>query len=212
MTYYLMSLGPEVWHFFQNEYQTTSTLPTDHDERKAYITNAKAMNSITSGITDFEFTKIMHCTSAKEMWEKLVGLYNGNSKVKKAKLQTHRRQFESLRMEDEEDIAAYLLRVAEVVNSLKGLDEKVEESTIVQKVLRSLPDRFDSKISAIEEAKDPDTLKMDELHGILTAYEMRKGGPSSQDATFKASRSKKGKERNDFSDESDVESELAQFV
>ena len=65
-----------------------------------------------------------------------------------------------------------------MVNSLKGLDEKVEEGTIVQKVLTSLPDRFDSKISAIEEAKDLDTLKMDELHGILTTYEMRKGGPS----------------------------------
>ena len=81
MTYYLMSLGPEVWHFVQNEYKTTSTLPINQDERKAYIANAKAMNSITSGITDFEFTKIMHCTSAKEMWEKLVGLYDGDSKV-----------------------------------------------------------------------------------------------------------------------------------
>ena len=99
-----------------------------------------------------------------------------------------------------------------MVNSLKGLDEKVEESTIVQKVLRSLPDRFDSKISVIDQAKDLDTLKMDELHGILTAYGMRKCGPSSKDASFKVSRSKKGKERNDCSDESDVESELTQFV
>eukprot|EP00253_Pinus_taeda_P008340 PITA_08340 len=115
-------------------------------------------------------------------------------------------------MEDEEYIVAYLLRVAEVVNSLKGLDEKIEESTIVQKVLRSLPDRFDSKISVIEEEKDLDTLKMDELHGIVTTYEMRKGGPSSKDAAFKASKSKKGKKRNDCSDESYVESELAQFV
>ncbi|WP_369124372.1 hypothetical protein, partial [Actinobacillus pleuropneumoniae] len=72
-----------------------------------------------------------------------MGLYNGDSKVKKAKLQTHRRQFESLKMDDEEDIASYFLRVAKVVNSLKGLDENIEESTFVQKVLRSLPDRFD---------------------------------------------------------------------
>ena len=107
MTDYLMSLGPEVWHFVQNEYKMTTTLPTNQDERKAYITNAKAMNSITSGITNSDFTKIMHCTSAKEMWEKLVSL---DSKVKKAKLQTHRSQFESLRMEDEEDIVAYLLK------------------------------------------------------------------------------------------------------
>ncbi len=132
MTYYLMSLGPEVWNFCQNEYRATSTLTIDQDERKAYIANAKAMNSIASGITDSEFTKIMLCNSAREMWEKLVSLYDGDSKIKKEKLQTHR-QFESLKMEEEEDIAAYLLRVAEVVNSLKGLDEKVEESTIVQK-------------------------------------------------------------------------------
>jgi len=154
----------------------------------------------------------MNCNFAKEMWDKLVGLYDGDSKVNKAKLQTHRRQFGSLKMEDEEDIASYFLRVAEVVNSLKGLDEKIEKSTVVQKVLRSLPDRFDSKISTIEEAKNLDALKMDELHGILTAYEMRKSGPSSKDAAFKASKSKKGKERNDCSDDSDVESELAQFV
>eukprot|EP00253_Pinus_taeda_P032376 PITA_32376 len=139
----------------------------------------------------------MNCNSANEMWDKLVGLYDGDSKVKKAKLQTHRRKFESLNMEDEEDISSYFFRVAEVVNSLKGLDEKIKDSTIVQKVLRSLPDRFVSKISSIEEAKDLDTLKMDELHGILTTYEMRKGGPSSKDAAFKASKSNKGKERND---------------
>ena len=91
MTYHLMSLGPEVQHFLQTEYEVTSALPTEQDERKSYIANAKAMNSITSGITDSEFTKIMHSNSAREMWEKLVGLYDGDSKVKKAKLQTHKR-------------------------------------------------------------------------------------------------------------------------
>eukprot|EP00253_Pinus_taeda_P035728 PITA_35728 len=117
----------------------------------------------------------MNCNSAKEVWDKLISLYNGDSKVKKAKLQTHRRKFESLKMDDEEDIASYFLQVAEVVNSLKGLEENIEESTIVQKVLRSLLDRFDSKVSGIEEMKDLDTLKTDELHGILIDYEMRKG-------------------------------------
>ena len=91
-------------------------------------------------------------------------------------------------MDDEEDIASYSLRVAEVVSSLKGLGENIEENTIVQKILRSLPNRFDSKVSAIKEMKDLDTLKMDELHGILIAYEMRKGIPNFKEAAFKASR------------------------
>jgi hypothetical protein len=76
-------------------------------------------------------------------------------------------------MKDEENVAAYFLRVDEIVNTIRGLGEKVEEPMIVQKVLRSLPLRFDSKVSVIEEMKDLEKLTMDELHGILIAYEMR---------------------------------------
>lgn len=38
----------------------------------------------------------MNCEFAKEMWDKLIAIYDGDSKVKKAKIQTHTRQFESL--------------------------------------------------------------------------------------------------------------------
>jgi hypothetical protein len=114
--------------------------------------------------------------------------------VKKEKLQTHRRQFESLKMKDEENVAAYFLRVDEIVNTIRGLGEKVEEPMIVQKVLRSLPLIFDAKVSSIEEMKDLEKLMMDELHGILTAYEMRteKENPTWKEATFKASKKTKG--------------------
>ena len=61
MSYYLMSLDPEVWHSILNGYKSPSTLPTDPYERKSYIANAKALNSITSGITDSEFMKVMNC-------------------------------------------------------------------------------------------------------------------------------------------------------
>jgi hypothetical protein len=44
----------------------------------------------------------------------------------------------------------------------------MKEPIIVQKVLRSLPMRFDPKISSLEERTNLDTLSMDELHGILT--------------------------------------------
>jgi hypothetical protein len=44
---------------------------------------------------------------------------------------------------------------------------------VVQKVLRSLPMRFDPKISSLEERVDISTLIMDVIHGIFTVYEMR---------------------------------------
>jgi hypothetical protein len=76
-------------------------------------------------------------------------------------------------MKDKEYVASYLLRMDEIVYNIIGLGEKVKEMMIVEKVLRSLPFIFDSKVSSIDEMKDPDSLTMDELHGILMAHEMR---------------------------------------
>jgi hypothetical protein len=76
-------------------------------------------------------------------------------------------------MKEDEDIAAYFLQVDETVNVIIGLGEEIEESVIVQKILRSLPMRFNPKISALEETSYLDSISMDELHGIFIAYEMR---------------------------------------
>jgi hypothetical protein len=131
----------------------------------------------------------MQLESTKEIWDKLVNNYEGDEKVKLAKLQAHIMQFEILRMSEDENIAGFFLRVDETVNTMKGLGEKIEEAIVVQKVLRSLPSRLDAKVSAIEEMHELDKLTMDRLHGILTAYEMRtrKEQPDLKDAVFKAS-------------------------
>jgi hypothetical protein len=57
-------------------------------------------------------------------------------------------------MNEKEDIATYFLRVDEVVNSIRGLGEELDESLVVQKVLRSLLLEYDTKVSAIEETRD----------------------------------------------------------
>jgi hypothetical protein len=76
-------------------------------------------------------------------------------------------------MKEDENIVAYLLRVDETINEIMGLGEEIQESVIVQKVLRSLPMRFDPNIPALEERADLNSIRMDELHGIFTTYEMR---------------------------------------
>eukprot|EP00253_Pinus_taeda_P007385 PITA_07385 len=70
----------------------------------------------------------------------------------------------------------------------QNLGEEIKEVTLVEKVSRSLSTKFESKVSAIEEKQDLQTITMTQLHGILTAFKMRKGGPSDiREATFKAS-------------------------
>jgi hypothetical protein len=59
------------------------------------------------------------------------------------------------------------------MNAIIGLGKEIEESVIVQKVLISLPMRFNPKISALEEISYLNSIIMDELNGIVIAYEMR---------------------------------------
>jgi hypothetical protein len=58
--------------------------------------------------------------------------------------------------------------------------------------------RFNPKISTLEERSDLDSISMDELHGIFTAYEMRteQENPDVKEATFKASKRSKKRKRN----------------
>jgi hypothetical protein len=82
------------------------------------------------------------------------------------------------------------------VNAIIGLGEEIKESVIVQKLLISLPMIFNLKISSLEERSYLDSISMDELHGIFTAYEMRieQENLDVKEASFKASKiSKKNK-------------------
>ena len=78
-------------------------------------------------------------------------------------------------MKEEENIAEYILRVAEIVNAIRVLGGEIKESEVVDKVLRTLPMKYDSKVSTLEERNDLKLMTIDELHGIFTAYEMRIG-------------------------------------
>jgi hypothetical protein len=54
-------------------------------------------------------------------------------------------------MNEDETVSKYFLRVEELANAVKGLGEKFDKSLLVQKILRSLPNKFNLKVSAIEE-------------------------------------------------------------
>jgi hypothetical protein len=203
MRTYIMALGVDVWDVVETGY-TKPVVLASKDDKLEFSFNAKAMNAILSGLAEAEFVKVMHLDSAKEMWDKLISSYEGNEKVKDAKLQTYRLKFEQLKMNEDETVNKYFLRVEELVNAMKGLGEKIEDTFLVQKILRSLPNRFNPKVSAIEELNDLKILSIDQLLGTLTAYEMRisKDKPTSREASFK-------EDKNEDSEPDEIE---AKFV
>ena len=89
-------------------------------------------------------------------------------------------------MKEEENIAKCILRVDEVVNAIIGIGGEIKEREVIDKVLRTLPMKYDSKVSTLEERDDLELMTVDGIHGIFTAYEMRKGQnePSRKEAAF----------------------------
>ena len=73
-----------------NEYKAPTTVPTYVAGKKLYESNSKAMYAILGGLAGSKFVKVMHCESAEELWEKLKKVYEGDTKVKNAKLQSYR--------------------------------------------------------------------------------------------------------------------------
>lgn len=194
METYISTLGFDVWMSVNNRYTIPSVPPTNLDAKKEYENNAKAKHAILSVLSDNEFVKVMHYASTKETWYKLQRLFERDTKVKEAKMQSLRGQLEGIKMKDEEKIADYLHRVDEIVNTIKGLREEIVDEIIVKKVFRSLTYKYDSKVFAIEEANYLKTFTMDELFGSLTTYEMRTTNEASsrKEVVFKST--KKGKE------------------
>ena len=128
MKVFLQAQGTDIWKIVENTHNVPSTTSAITGiDKTIFENNSKAMNTLLSGLNETVFVKVMHCETAKEIWDKLRNIYEGDDKIKGAKLQTYRAQFENLKMKEEENIATYFLRVDEIVNIIKGLGEKVDE-------------------------------------------------------------------------------------
>ena len=59
-----------------------------------------------------------------------------------------------------------------IVNDLEALGKTYKESENVMKILRSLPSKWHTKVTVIQEAKDLTKLPMEELIGSLMTYQI----------------------------------------
>ena len=122
--------------------------------------NSKVLSAIFCGVSLDEFYRISHITIAKEAWQILETTYEGTKKVKDTKLQILTTQFKELKMSEDESFDSFYSKLNEVVIGKFNLGEKTEDSKIVRKILRLLPESFHAKVTAIEESKDLDDIKV----------------------------------------------------
>ncbi|XP_023519364.1 uncharacterized protein LOC111782798 [Cucurbita pepo subsp. pepo] len=99
--------------------------------------------------------------------------YQGNARVKRAQLQRLRRTFETLEMKTGKGVSEYFTRVMSTTNDMRNCGEDMSDVKIVDKILRSLTNKFNFVVCSIEESKDIDQLTVDELQVFLLVHEQK---------------------------------------
>ncbi|WKA04813.1 hypothetical protein VitviT2T_022818 [Vitis vinifera] len=74
-------------------------------------------------------------------------------------------------MKENEIIVKMITRFPDIFNGLEALGKTYKESEKVMKILRSLPSKWHTKVTAIQEAKNLTKLPVEELIGLLMTYE-----------------------------------------
>ncbi|MCH81381.1 F-box protein [Trifolium medium] len=159
-----------------NGYEELGENPTN-EQRNAYKENkkkdCKALFYIQQNCDAQHFEKIAKAKKSKEAWDILETYHTGGAIVKKVKLQAHRRQYESMVMEEDQKVSDYFSKLLALVNQMQNCGENVTDEMVIEKVLRSLTPSFDNVVIAIEYVKDTTTMKIEELQSALEAHEIK---------------------------------------
>ncbi|XP_052488764.1 uncharacterized protein LOC128041917 [Gossypium raimondii] len=111
----------------------------------------KAMSCLQNGILDVIFTCIMACKTPKEAWYKLKEEFQGSDKTRQQQLINLKRDFENLKMKEVETVKQYADRIVTVATNIMLLEEEFADSKVVENFITTLPKRYESKISLVED-------------------------------------------------------------
>lgn len=70
-------------------------------------------------------------------------------------------------MKETEKIKEYSDRVMVIVNKIRLLGEGLSKKRVVEKIILTLPERFESNISSLEDLRDPFEISLPELVNAL---------------------------------------------
>jgi hypothetical protein len=91
-----------------------------------------ALAAIVRAVPEAVVMAISEEEMAKKAWKALEEMHVGEQRVKKAQVQTLKRELDGMYMGDSEKINDFALKITTIVNEIRTLGTKVEEITVVE--------------------------------------------------------------------------------
>lgn len=141
------------------------------DEKAQVLLNSKARLFLSCALTMEESERVDECVTAKEVWDTLKIHHEGTSHVKETRIDIGVRKFEIFEMNEDENIDEMYSRFTSIVNELRSLGKTYTTHDRIRKILRCLPSTWRPMVTAITQAKDLNSLALEDLIGSLKAHE-----------------------------------------
>ena len=169
----------DLWEAVEEDYDVpllpdnpTMAQIKNHKEKKTKKSKAKAC--LFSGVSKTVFTRVMTLKTAKEIWDYLKEEYAGDQRIRSMQVINLRREFEMQRMKESETIKEYSDKLLNIANKVKLLGAEFPDSRIVEKILVTLPERYEASIATLENTKDLCNITLAEVLHALKAQEQRR--------------------------------------
>ena len=131
----------------------------------------QVMSILFSTISDEVTRELDVEKTAKQTWLTLKVKSGGVSRIRKARIQSLKRDYENLSMDDDDLFLDYFGRLSCVVNELRSLGGVITDAEVAAKLLRSVSSKFDAITTSIEQFQDLETITLEEVIGTLKVHE-----------------------------------------
>ena len=111
--------------------------------------------------------------SVKEAWEAVKTMRVGADRVKEANAQRLLKDFENIAFKEGETVDDFAMRINALSADLRTLGESLDETKVVKKMLRVLPNKYAQIAISIETMLDLKKLSLEDLVGRLRMAEDR---------------------------------------
>ncbi|KAL4589803.1 hypothetical protein LXL04_002713 [Taraxacum kok-saghyz] len=95
-----------------------------------------AMAAIYQGLPEELLLSLAEKETAKEAWKTLKVMYMGAERVRTAKVQTLKAEFEALKMNETDSVDDFSMKLNNLVNNIRALGDKIDEAYVVKKLLQ----------------------------------------------------------------------------
>ena len=159
--------------------------PLDTDpEYKAWLKgDRKAQAIIGLTLSDSVLEQVQHATTAKEMWEVILDIYEKHTLLNKL---AARRRFYTATMNDGEKVLGFASRIRQLAATLKSMGVTIDDSEMAMALLNGLPDRFDGLISALDALGNDEKLFTFEFVKSRCQQEEQRHAKRDEDARIKS--------------------------